>query len=350
MRKLFFILIAALLTVASYSKEETQPDLYLMNRKALLMMDTGDTITVVGHKSQDPDAVCSAIAMSELMNLIGMKAKPVLQNEATQGVKYILDEFNYKYPQVQISIDKDKPLMMVDHNDPLQSLKGMSDAKIVGLVDHHGISESFSTGSPIYIRTANVASTNTLVYNLYADCGIVPSKQIAGLMLSGIIADTDSLSKKTTTDIDRQAVAKLLEISGSDFSALAKGIMHALSCYDGMTDKQILESDMKEYIIEGVHLAVANVSASADYPAETLLKRVSTAIPAVMSETEVSMFFSIISDSENVRSLIPFSGEGAKEVLEKAYPEGTIEGEHMVINAVVGRKSSFIPRITEALK
>jgi len=353
MRKSYILitLIWCLFFAASCSVNSKLYESQQLNRNALLIMSRDEVITVVGHKSQDPDAVCSAIAMSDLLNTLGMKAKPVMQNEAVQGVKYILDRFNYQYPDVQISIEKDKPLLLMDHNDPLQSLKGMANADIVGLIDHHGISGSFSTPSTIYAKTGKIGSTNSLVYSLFADCGIVPSKQIAGIMLSGIIADTHSLSKSATTPVDSLAVSRLIGLAGvSDLDALCQEITYALSCYDGMTDKQILESDIKEYIIEDVHLAVANLCASDEYPAETLLERVSTQIQAEMAETEVSMFFGLISDSKNNRSFIPFAGEDALQVITLAYPEGIIKGDYMLINEIVGRKSSLIPKITAALQ
>jgi len=348
---LIVILLGCLFSLASCSKANTLSDSQQMNRSALLMMNREEVITVVGHKSQDPDAVCSCIAMSELMNTLGMKAKPVMQNEAAQGVKYILDRFNYQYPDVQISIEKNKPLLLMDHNDPLQSLKGMPEADIVGLIDHHGISDNFTTSSSIYTRIAKFGSTNTLVYSIYTDCGIVPSKQIAGILLSGIIADTHGLSQTAITPVDSIAVLRLTDLSGvSDVNALSEEIMYALSCYDGMTDKQILESDIKEYLIEDVHLAVANISASDDYPAETLQKRISSQFQTEMAETEVSMIFSLISDNNNQRTLIPFAGEDAQQILTLAYPEGIIKGNYMIIDAIIGRKSHFIPRITAAIQ
>ncbi len=173
---------------------------YEINKAALRKMDTGQPIAVTGHKSQDPDAVCSAISMAALLRQLGMDATPYIQDKAVMGVKYILDYTSYKVPEVKTTIAPGMPLFMTDHNDYLQALDGAKDANVVGVVDHHGVSANFTSGAPIYCKFMSVGSTNTIVYTIYRECGITPAKDIAQLMVAGIIADTDSLTMSTTTE------------------------------------------------------------------------------------------------------------------------------------------------------
>lgn len=340
---------------------EKDEALYNINRAALLRMNTGEEITVVGHKSQDPDAVCSAISMAALMQQLGMSAKACIQEKPTRAVKYIFDYTGFPVPEVRTSIDADKPLMLTDHNDYLQSLDGADKANVVGIVDHHGISSSFTCPAPIFCKFMNVGSTNTIVYSLYKECGIVPTKDIARILAIGILADTDSLSKAMATPADSVAVSQLYEIAQfDDISELWQGIKSSIDSYDGMTDEEIYLSDTKLYDICGIKIAVASLDASESMPIEELCKRMRGVMPSMPEKIGAQMVFAKIerktivetAGAEPVTSYIthiPYAGEQAKEAAELAFGP-TTHDNCIVVDRKVNRKSDFIPKITAVLE
>ncbi len=61
-----------------------------------------------------------------------------------------------------------KKVILVDHNEPSQSVDGLNEADILEIVDHHNIGE-ISTMLPINFRNMTVGSTNTIIYSLYKE-------------------------------------------------------------------------------------------------------------------------------------------------------------------------------------
>ena len=98
-----------------------------------------------------------------------------------------------------------KNVILVDHNSYEQSAIGLEDANIIEIVDHHNIG-SVGTNMPISFRNMPVGSTNTIIYTLYNENNIDIPKNIAGIMLSGILSDTLILTSPTTTSLDILAV------------------------------------------------------------------------------------------------------------------------------------------------
>ena len=102
---------------------------------------------------------------------------------------------------IDTSLIKRKKVILVDHNEPSQSVDGLNEADILEIVDHHNIGK-ISTINPINFRNMIVGSVNTIIYSLFIDYGFKPPSNIAGLMLSGIISDTLLLASPTTTILD----------------------------------------------------------------------------------------------------------------------------------------------------
>ena len=69
-------------------------------------------------------------------------------------------------------------------------------AEIIEIVDHHRLSPP-STIQPIAVTTRAVGSTCTLVYEEFAGRGLGVERDVAILLLSGIISDTVNLQSPT---------------------------------------------------------------------------------------------------------------------------------------------------------
>lgn len=343
---------------------EKDEAMFAMNRAALQKMNVGGEITVVGHKSQDPDAVCSAISMAALLQELGIPAKAYMQDKPIQAVKYIFDYTGYPVPEQRTSIEAGQPLVLTDHNDYLQSLEGADKANIVGVVDHHGVSNSFTSATPIYCKIMNVGSANTIVYTMYKECGVTPSKEIARLMVAGIIADTDSLAKATSTPADSMALSQLCPIAQyDDLSELTQGILAAANSFIGLSDEEIFLSDIKQYEIGGVTLAVTSLDANEMMHIDELCQRMRAVMPALQQKLGVQMLFAKMEekfihtdvlDADGVPTVtyithIPYYGEGAKEVAEAAFGE-TKHDNCIILDRKVSRKTDFIPAITKVLE
>ena len=61
-----------------------------------------------------------------------------------------------------------KDVILVDHNDPSQSVDGLNEANIIEIVDHHNIG-TINTNKPINFRNMLVGSVNTVIYHLFIE-------------------------------------------------------------------------------------------------------------------------------------------------------------------------------------
>lgn len=104
----------------------------------------------------------------------------------------------------------------MDHNEKAQSVEGLEEASIQEIFDHHNLG-SITTTVPINFRNMAVGSTCTIVYTLYKEKNIEIPKEIAGMMLSGILSDTLILKSPTATKLDVEAVHDLALIAGVDY-------------------------------------------------------------------------------------------------------------------------------------
>ncbi|MBR1987372.1 MAG: putative manganese-dependent inorganic diphosphatase [Mogibacterium sp.] len=147
-------------------------------------------------------------------------------------------------------------VIMVDHNEPAQSIEGIETADVVEIVDHHRL-DSLSTTMPIFIAAEPLGSVNTIIYQLYMRHGIMPDQYAARTMLTGIIADTLILRSPTTTMQDMQAVEMLARLakvpSVQEFGEKLFSITDNLSTQD--PDEAIL-SDFKKYENGGTKMGI----------------------------------------------------------------------------------------------
>lgn len=149
-----------------------------------------------------------------------------------------------------------KKVIMVDHNEPAQSVEGIETAEVVEIIDHHRL-DSLSTATPIFIAAEPLGSANTIIYQLYMRHGIMPDEYAARTMLTGIIADTLILRSPTTTVQDMQAVEMLARLakvpSVQEFGEKLFSITDNLQTQD---PEEAILSDFKKYENSGTKMGI----------------------------------------------------------------------------------------------
>ena len=157
-----------------------------------------------------------------------------------------------------VGFSNKKKVILVDHNSYEQSAIGLEDASILEIIAHHNIG-TIGTNMPINFRNMPVGSTNTIIYSLYKENRIAIPKNMAGLMLSGILSDTLILRSPTTTDYDRDAVKDLSKIAKVDYEKYGFNMIRAGSSLEGMTMEQVLYKDYKTYTIKNDKVGLSQV-------------------------------------------------------------------------------------------
>ena len=152
-------------------------------------------------------------------------------------------------------------MILVDHNETAQGIPGLDEIPIIEVVDHHRISFA-PTREPIRYTADVVGSTCTLVTRLYRAAGLRPTKEIAGVLIAGIVADTLLFQSPTTTDEDRTTCAWLEKICGEKAENIMKGLAQVDSPLVSMSPEQAVLSDAKSYNEGGRKFMLAQIEES----------------------------------------------------------------------------------------
>lgn len=149
-------------------------------------------------------------------------------------------------------------LILVDHNEASQSVKGIEDAEIVEIIDHHRL-DAVKTTNPISITAMPVGSTCTIVFEQFNRYDQKIDPLTAKVLLAGIASDTVMLKSPTTTSLDRNAVKTLCAIASVDFEAFGKELFSRGSSLSSVDAKSAISSDFKVYTERGVKFGIGQI-------------------------------------------------------------------------------------------
>jgi manganese-dependent inorganic pyrophosphatase len=151
-----------------------------------------------------------------------------------------------------------RQLILVDHNELAQAVRGADKIPIIEIIDHHKLG-GFASDAPILFWNNPVGSTSTIVSLCYQQLGIPVAKPFAGLLMAGIVADTLNLTSPTTTPVDCDVLNRLSKIAGVSPDDLAGEIFSVGSPLLTMTAVQAINADCKPYEENGHRFSVAQI-------------------------------------------------------------------------------------------
>lgn len=149
-------------------------------------------------------------------------------------------------------------LVLVDHNELSQAVPGADEVNILEVIDHHRLG-SMTTEQPILFLNQPVGSTCTIVAGLYRHAGLAPTPAIAGILMSGIIADTLNLQSPTATATDHELLPWLAGLAGTSPAALSDMIFSSGSVILSLPPAEVVRSDQKIYEQGDFRYAVSQV-------------------------------------------------------------------------------------------
>ena len=313
-----------------------------------------DEILVTGHKSPDSDTVCSSIVYANLLNQLGVKAKPVVLGKINKESEYILSVAEVDTPE-KLDDATGKYMALVDHSQYIQSSDNLDKATIVSVIDHHGVG-SIVTGNQLVYDGRPLGSTATILWIKYRDYGVKYDSTIATLMLGAIYSDTKGLTSDTTTVADKKIAAILLKESKvKDEKEFYNNMYKGTISHEGMTDEEIYYSDYKEYITRGTKYSVANVSVYDDKEAFDMAHKLKKIIKGEIEKKGLDYGFiaiSIVHDTES-KTYFVGSDEKADEIIEKAFEDEVVKDEHGDVylhDTYASRKKIFVPKVDKVLE
>ncbi len=239
--------------------------------------------------------------------------------------------------------DVRKSVILLDHNEASQAVNGILEADVVEIIDHHRIAP-VTTLKPIKFLNDPVGATSTIIAMKYRESGIIPSKSIAGLLLSGILSDTLALRMSTTTQKDIKTVEYLVEISGEDPDELGISLLKEGMALSEFSLHDLLTRDKKEFDLQGLKVIISQVMTPSFSWNRERNEEIKEEMSKILSDKGVSLFITLFT---NVL-------ENSSEIYGVGYTELTKElfGEEMPVRfeGVMSRKKDFLPWLGKKIR
>lgn len=241
-----------------------------------------------------------------------------------------------------------KRLILVDHNEPTQSVDGIEEAEILEIIDHHRIG-SIETLAPVFFRNQPLGCTATIIYQMYREHNVEIPKYIAGLLCSAILSDTLIYRSPTCTETDRKAAEDLAVIAGIDTQTYAAEMFAAGSNLSAKSPDEIFYQDFKKFVVGETTFGVGQINSMTRDELNSIKDKLIPYIKKALDDHAVSMLFFMLTDIMKGSTELLYAGNGAKELLAEAFhlPDDMDEIE---LEGVVSRKKQFIPQIVHVLQ
>ncbi|MER0123968.1 manganese-dependent inorganic pyrophosphatase [Streptococcus sp. ZJ93] len=305
-------------------------------------------LLVFGHQNPDTDAIASSYGWAYLeREAFGRDAENVALGTPNEETAFALNYFGVAAPRVVESAKAEgvAQVILTDHNEFQQSISDIKEVEVVAVVDHHRVA-NFETANPLYMRLEPVGSASSIVYRAFKENGLTPPKEVAGMLLSGLISDTLLLKSPTTHASDPQVATELAEIAGVNLEEYGLAMLKAGTNLASKTTDELIDIDAKTFELNGNAVRVAQVN-TVDI-AEVLERQteIEAAIEAASSENGYSDFVLMITDIVNSNSEILAIGQNMDKV-EAAF-NFTLENNHAFLPGAVSRKKQVVPQLTES--
>jgi len=302
-------------------------------------------ILIFGHKSPDTDSICSAIVMANLEKYLGNDTGVACRlGEINKETAYALNYFKVEAPKYIENVEEGTRVILVDHNEFIQSVNGIEKAKIIKVIDHHRIS-GFQTADPLFYMAQPVGCTSTILFETYKMNGIEITETLAGLMLSAIISDTLLLKSPTTTIKDVKAVEQLAEIANVDYKVYGLDMLKAGTDLSDYSAKDLINIDAKCVDMNGNKVKIAQVNTVDIQKVFENQMALENVINNTISNENLDLFVFAATDIVNSNSEALVLGKRV-DIVEKAY-NVKLENNRAFLPGVVSRKKQMLPIMQE---
>lgn len=249
---------------------------------------------------------------------------------------------------------KGKQLILVDHNEKSQAVKGMEGADVLEIIDHHRLG-TVETMSPVFFRNQPLGCTATIIYQMYKEHGVEIDKTTAGLLCSAIISDTLLFRSPTCTPVDKLAATDLAEIAELTLDEYAKKMFAAGSNLRGKSDEDIFYQDFKRFTAGKYVFGIGQITSMDAEELEAIRERMLEYTKMAREQHHVDMMFFMLTNILTESTDLICVGQGAEDMVVSAFhlvEEGhhTDMGGVVKLTGVVSRKKQLAPQIMLALQ
>ncbi|MFO7583388.1 MAG: DHH family phosphoesterase [Anaerolineales bacterium] len=246
-------------------------------------------------------------------------------------------------------------IVLVDHNEPRQSIASLDEAELLEILDHHRLGNPH-THRPIRFTVDIVGSTSTLVAELTAKEGLSMPPALAGMALAGLLSDTLILTSPTTTERDHRAAEKLARwafvgnghLKGETIQSFGEQVVAAGAGLSNRTPQDVVSTDIKNYEAGGFKFAIAQAEVTDLMQINEHLDSLRQAVDELRDKRGLDFSMLMITDVVRGSSRLLLSSEHPPILLELPYPprpDSTRDAP-----GVVSRKKQLLPVVLGLLE
>lgn len=345
----------------------------------------------VGHVKTDLDSIAGAIGAAALWKGVATRAERQVNGEIEYALEFAGLELPPFFDDVPGAANRNMTtgellnVCLVDHNEEKQMVEALRKdpnraKRIVGLIDHHCLSESFSSQKPVFMDIRPWGSMSTIVAHSFIRSNRPMPKPIARILLAAILSDTLNLKSVTTTTADEMMVT-LLTILGEveDANEVAQRMFRAKTEWIvNLGAYEMSRGDQKDFTCSGWKVGIAVLEVTDPAPvlkvaSELLLELRILKIDKGKCQAggnldrrrELDFSYLFVVNVTDQSSVLLICGGRELALARLAFPNGqlreaspgieapgeTIQADEtlMDVGALASRKAEFVPAFFQAL-
>ena len=295
---------------------------------------------VFGHTTPDSDSIVGAISLSYLKNQLGEDTTPSRQGEINPETAFILEKFGFEKPLLKTSYAGEN-VYLIDFMESSQSPSDISEATILGIVDHHKLGD-LKTATPLEMWIRPVGCSNTIVKQMFDYFGVEIPKDLAGMMMCAILSDTVIFKSPTCTKEDTKAVKELAEIAEVE-DPKALGMEMFIVKSDVLTDtkRALVLRDFKDFNMGSEKVGVGQLEVVDLAVFDNMKEELFEAMSEIKAEAKRHTVLLLLTDiMQEGSQLLVLSDDNSK--IESAF-DVTLENNQIWLPKVMSRKKQIIP-------
>ncbi len=274
------------------------------------------------------------------------EAKSILQNSSKRGLAvYKKDEYaGYVTRRCFLKVPRNN-VILVDHNESRQSIRGIETANIVGIIDHHRL-DAIKTDQPIFICAEPLGSTCTIVYQQYIRNNRTPDPVTAKVLLTGLVSDTLILKSPTTTGDDVVAAHVLASIAQVNLEEYGLSMFSHAEGLKKRDPKTAITGDFKVYTQNNITIGIGQCEVTTLNDLKGYAKDYAKALEEVKTMQGLAWAMLMVTDVIHEHSILICTAYRGNRYL----PYQTIDTNIYDMPHVMSRKKQLLPEIIHAVE
>ncbi len=237
-------------------------------------------------------------------------------------------------------------IVMVDHNEYSQAVKGIEEAEVVEVIDHHRLGGNIVSRGPIRFLNEPVGSSSTLIARKFKTYDVSLSKGVALCLIAGLISDTLNLTSPTTTELDKEILSWLCVIAEIDADKFTTDLFASGSLLHMGTVDELMNTDRKEFDEGGKYISIAQVEEICLDAFDKRRVEMEQGLEDLIAKKGYDLALVAVTDITKHYSLILARGD--ERVIKALAFEHRSDGV-IVAEGVVSRKKQIFPAVSDAV-